>query len=394
MRIALVHMRHAHTGGTERYLNHLAAYLAAREHEVTVVCRSHEAPPDPRVRFEVLRELAVGSAWRMWAFARAVERHAAEGAYDVVFGLGKTWTHDAVRLGGGLHGTYLRLAHAETLSRPERLVGKGRLKHRAALRIEARALAPGAYHRVVANSRMVARDVSERYRVPAEALRVIHNGVDLERFHPRHRSGAGAALRAELGLDSSRLVVLFLGTGYGRKGLDVVLAAFAGLARARPEARLVVVGYDSARAAYEAQAERLGLGDAVRFLGGRRDPEACYGAADLYVLPTRYDPFANATLEALASGLPVLTSDANGGAELLSPGAEGEVVPVAGGADALLAGLERWADPDRRAAGARAARALAERHGIDAKLDETLAVLEEVAAAKARGAAAPASPPR
>src|SRR6185295_18991211 len=109
MRLALTHLRHARTGGTERYLNGLAGFLAARGHEVTIVCRSHAAPPHPAVRFETLRGLALGGAWRTWSFARAVERHVTEhGAesalagrrYDLVVGLGRTWTQDVLRLGG------------------------------------------------------------------------------------------------------------------------------------------------------------------------------------------------------------------------------------------------------------------------------------------------------
>src|SRR5688572_16347200 len=225
MRVALVHMRHAATGGTERYLNQLADHLATAGWEVTVVCRSHVEPSRPSIRFEVLRPVSLGGAWRLWAFARAVERHLRERPYDVVLGLGKTWTHDVLRLGGGAHASYLELAHRDTQSPLERALGKGALKQRFALAAERRALAPGAYRRVIANSGMVARDVAARYAVPAERIEVIHNGVDLERFHPRRRAAEGAALRSDLGLTERDLAVLFLGTGYGRKGLDTLLEA-------------------------------------------------------------------------------------------------------------------------------------------------------------------------
>ena len=75
MRIALVHMRHARVGGTERILNELSRRLAERGHAVTIVCRSHVEPSHPALRFEVLRRAVIGSAWRMWAFAKDVEEH-------------------------------------------------------------------------------------------------------------------------------------------------------------------------------------------------------------------------------------------------------------------------------------------------------------------------------
>lgn len=239
MRLALTHLRHAKTGGTERYLDRLAGYLAARGHEVTIVCRSHSAPPHPAVRFESLRALALGAAWRTWSFAHAVERHLAEHEYDLVLGLGRTWTQDVLRLGGGCQRSYLELAHRATLTRRDRMLGGGAWKHALAVRIEERALARGQTH-VLANSEMVRRDVEARYALAPERVTVIHNGVDLERFHPRLCATAGAAKRRELGLGPAECVLLFLGTGYARKGLDLVLEAFPRVLAAQPDRKSVV----------------------------------------------------------------------------------------------------------------------------------------------------------
>jgi UDP-glucose:(heptosyl)LPS alpha-1,3-glucosyltransferase len=365
MRVALVHMRHAASGGTERYLNQLAAYLAERGDDVAIVCRSHGELPHPEARFEVLRPLAVGASMRMTSFARAVERHVRHVApgYDVVYGLGKTWTHDAVRLGGGCHATYLELTGTEI-----------RRKDRLALEIERRALAPGAFRRVVVNSKMVLEDVVRRHGVAKDLIRLVYNGVDLDRFHPRKREGAGAALRAELGFSPREIVCLFLGSGYGRKGLDLLLDAFPEIAAKEPRARLVVAGRDAAA--------RSRGSDKVRFLGPRSDAEVCFAAADLYVLPTRYDPFANTTLEALASGLPAITSRQNGACELLEEGASGSVLEALDPA-AVARAVLAWCDPDRLREGALRARALAERHPSARACSESAAVLDEVAAEKA-----------
>jgi UDP-glucose:(heptosyl)LPS alpha-1,3-glucosyltransferase len=369
MRLALTHLRHARTGGTERYLDRLAGFLAARGHEVTVLCRSHAAPPHPAVRFELLRGLALGGAWRTWSFARAVERRLATAEFELVVGLGRTWTQDVLRLGGGCQRTYLERAHAATLTPRARLLGGGAWKHALAVRIEERALAPGGAH-VLVNSHMVRRDVEARYRLGTERVSVIHNGVDLERFHPRRRAREGAAKRVELGLDPRATVVLFLGTGYARKGLDLLLEAFVRVAAARPEAVLVVAGFDSDAPRYAARAAELGFARRTRFTGGTLAPEVLYAAADLYVLPTRYDPFANSTLEALASGLAVITSDANGGAELLEPGVHGAVVPLAPGIEPLAEALLGWSERERLAAAAPRARERAEQHGEELKFAE------------------------
>jgi len=382
MRIALVHMRQAQAGGTERYLNHLARHLAGRGDEVTIVCRSREEAPHPAVRFELLRPLALGAAWRMSSFAKAVEEHVRETRYDLVYGLGKGWAQDVVRLGGGLHATYLELAHEATRAGWKRFLPGSEWKHKLALASEARALRSPKLVRIVVNARMVRQDAMARYDLPAERFRLVYNGVDLERFHPRRRADEGAALREAHSIDARAPVVLFLGSGYGRKGLDRLLEAFAELRRGCAEARLLVVGYDSQQASFERRAAALGQSEAVRFLGGRRDAEVCFAAADVYVLPTRYDPFANSTLEALASGLPVITTRGNGAHELIEERVQGSVLENPDDARGMERALAHWLEPANLARGRTAARALAEQHSVEAKMRESAAILDEALAEK------------
>jgi UDP-glucose:(heptosyl)LPS alpha-1,3-glucosyltransferase len=375
MRAALVHMRHAEIGGTELILDRLADHLARLGHDVTIVCRSHARPPHPAVRFERLHPFAIGSAWRTWAFARDVERHARSAGYDVVLALGKTWTHDVIRTGGGSHATLLQRA---------RQFGGRRetVRDRLAVRIERRAYAPGAYRKVIANSRMVARDMTARYGIPAEAIEVIYNGVDLERFHPRARERA-ADVRRALGLAPGHFVCSFVGSGFRRKGLERLLRAFPELAAARPESRLVVVGKDSSRARHEALARELGIDARVQFLGARRDVPALIGASDLFVLPTWYDSFAFTVLEAMASGVPVVTTDSAGASELVDDGVHGAVLSGDCTGGELAHALLEWSDRDRARRAGELARARAEEHGFERTLGRIAAVLVEVAAARA-----------
>lgn len=370
-------MRHAPVGGTELVLNRVARHLAEREHEVTIVCRSHGEAPHPAVKFEVLRAPVIGAAWRMWAFAKSVESHVAGGRYDVTLGLGKTWTHDVVRTGGGSHQTYLELAAPHTGAGWERRLGTRKLKDRLAIAIEQRAFAPGAYQRVIANSDMVKRDMMQRYAVPEERIEIVYNGVDLQRFHPRNAE-RGAALRTALGLAPDQFVVLFVGNGFGRKGLARLLDGLPALLGERPNARLVVVGKDSTRAQFQQRAEALGVDGAVLFLGERRDVEVCYAMADLFCLPTWYDSFAFSVLEALASGVPVVTTQLAGAAELVGS-AEGTVLRGAAEPEDLGLALCDWARDDRARDAASAARAKAERYSIADSLTAIERILLEVA---------------
>ncbi len=385
MRIALAHIRHAETGGVERFQNHLAASLAAQGHEVTLLCRRHSAPPHPEVRIRRLHGLALGKTWRIWTFARDVEREVRREDYDVVLGLGRIWSQHVMRLGSGLHGTYLALAHDAKQSLLERLSGGGWTRHRLTLAIERKAFAAPELARVVANSHMVARDAERTYGIGPERLEVLHNGVDLERFSPERPGAevpARARLRREWGL-KDELVVLFLGTGFGRKGLDLALRGFRGLRDLRPDARLVVVGRDAAPGRFQDLASELGIEDAVRFAGERTDAPDCYRAADLFLLPTRYDPFANATVEALASGLPVVTSTQNGGHEVIDPRVQGSAVTLSDGPARIAEELRYWADDEVRAAGSLAARARAEEHPIEDKMKAAERLLLDVARERA-----------
>src|SRR5205085_577110 len=125
----------------------------------------------------------------------------------------------------------------------------------------------------------------------------------------------------DLGCPEGDTVFSFVGSGFARKGLATAIDALA--ATGRRDLRLVVAGKDRAMAKFVAQAARAGVGDRVTFLGGQEDVRFVYAASDCFILPTRYDPFPNSALEALAMGVPAIVSDQCGAAELISPGSNG-----------------------------------------------------------------------
>ena len=117
------------------------------------------------------------------------------------------------------------------------------------------------------------------------------------------------------------MVFLFVGSGFRRKGLPQLMRALGGVR----DARLVVVGADKELEHLRRAAEHANLADRVHFAGGQDDVKPWYGMADCFVLPTLYDPFPNAALEAMACGLPLITSVQCGAAELVESGVEGYV---------------------------------------------------------------------
>jgi UDP-glucose:(heptosyl)LPS alpha-1,3-glucosyltransferase len=247
-------------------------------------------------------------------------------------------------------------------------------RHALLLAIEERVFAD-ASQVVLCNSAMVRDEIAARYAVPEARLVVLPNGVDLERFRPGRRAALGAPLRTALGDAAPDTTVwLLLGSGFHRKGVDTALRALAGCGD--PAARLWIAGADPP-ATWRRLAERLGVAGRVRFLGLRDDTPALCAAADGFLLPTRYDAFANACLEAAAAGLPVVTSGANGAAAWLGAGAR--VVEDPEDAQGFAKALDDLADPQRRATLGAAARARAEETGWERHVEALRALYLRIA---------------
>lgn len=186
------------------------------------------------------------------------------------------------------------------------------------------------------------KQVAVELGVPAARIDVVGNGVDAERFRPLDR----AAARAAFGLRPSTAVLVSVGGLVERKGFHRVIELLPRLRAHWPDLVYLVIGGASAegdnRAQLEAQVKDLGLGDVVRFLGPVSPDELAgpLSAADVFVLATRNEGWANVFLEAMACGLPVVTTDVGGNREVVSSPVLGEVVPF-GEPEVLAAAIER-----------------------------------------------------
>lgn len=199
---------------------------------------------------------------------------------------------------------------------------------------------------------MVQREIAERFGLPEERLPVIYNAIDPDSFHPRLRE-ARTSTRARAGIPADAVVFLLVGSGYARKGVGEALGA---LARLPPTAHLVVVGRDRRERHYRRLARKLGVAPRVTFAGPQDDPKPWYGAADVFVLPTRYDALSNAVLEAMACGLPVITSTRCGAGELVTAHDAGTVCD-ARDVPAIAHAMQQLLESDLRARQGAAARA-------------------------------------
>ncbi|HVL12193.1 MAG TPA: glycosyltransferase, partial [Gemmata sp.] len=233
---------------------------------------------------------------------------------------------------------------------------------------------------VVVNSLMVRRHFEEFYGIPPETVRVVRSAIDPLRFAAEDRLRRRYDERAKWRVTPEETVGLFVAMNYRLKGLSQLLDGFARVPRDRP-AKLVVVGHPKF-AQYERQARRIGVADRVVFLGHRADPKDCYFGADYLVHPTFYDPCSLVALEALACGLPVITSRYNGASELLSPPADGIVIADPHDAAALGAAMARMHDRGYLREANTAARATGNRWTFEQHYQALLSVFGEVRRAK------------
>jgi UDP-glucose:(heptosyl)LPS alpha-1,3-glucosyltransferase len=358
VRVAIVRQRYNPYGGAERFIERALPALERAGAELTLIAR--DAGGWQARRTIIANPFHVGNAWRDASFARAARAAWQAGGFDLVQSHERIAGCSLYRAGDGVHAEWLDIRRAAAGASASVAIALNPY-HRYVCAAERRMFADPALRAVICNSAMVRGEIERRFGVAPQKLHVIYNGVDLEHFHPRHRTALRAHARAELGAGDKDFLFLFVGSGFWRKGLDEAVAALA--ACGNPAFRLAVAGRDRDAASFAAQAAAAGVGDRVRLLGGRDDVRPLYAAADCFILPTRYDPFPNTALEALAMGLPAIVGRRSGAAEILRAGENGWVCEPGD-----VAGLARLMQEAARqgAQGNTAARAAAEHYGIDA----------------------------
>ncbi|HTH41009.1 MAG TPA: glycosyltransferase family 4 protein [Rhodocyclaceae bacterium] len=312
MKLAIVRQKYTPFGGAERFVERALSALADKGLDVTIITRQWKGDRQDGRKLRLCNPFYLGRLWRDASFSREVQKIVAEGEFDLVQSHERIPGCHIYRAGDGVHATWLEL-RARTQSALAAFFTRWHPWHRYVLRAEARMFRDPALKAVICNSRMVKDDIVRRFGVAEDKLHVIHNGVDLEYFHPGLREQYRQVVREQLGIPQTASMVLFVGSGFERKGVFPLLKAVAGL----PDVHLVVVGKDRKLSAAQKLVRQLGIAERTYFLGAQQDVRPYYGAADVFALPTLYDPFPNAVLEALACGLPVLTSPTSGAAELV-----------------------------------------------------------------------------
>lgn len=370
-------------GGCETYIADLARRLVADRHELHLyACRWDETALPASIHYHPLPVPRGPRFLRPWRFGGACLR--AMGDHDVSVGFDKTWGLDVLYPQGGLHAAsavHNLLKYDNPWIR--RLVWAAKqfdVAHWSYRLLERRQYGGPQPPLVVVISRMVQDHFQRYYRVSSNDLRLVHASIDPGRFAQPDRLRRRLEWRQRWSISPEETVGLFIAMNYRLKGLAPLLHAVRRL-DPRQWFRLLVVGNPRTQP-YERLARRLGITERVRFLGPRRDAENCYFASDFLVHPTFYDPCSLVVLEALACGLPIITSRYNGAAELLSPLREGFVIDDPHDHEVLARRIADMLDPARRQICAQAARRTALQWTFEQHYRQLLQVFAEAAARK------------
>jgi UDP-glucose:(heptosyl)LPS alpha-1,3-glucosyltransferase len=316
MKIALVRKNYTPYGGAEKYLRLVAGKLADRGHDIEIYSASDQS--DDRFRTHSVGTFRKPSLLSNIQFAVKSKERLIKASPDFILSFERTLYQDVYRAGDGCHKEWLK---KRGIIEPllKRASFKINPHHLVLLYLEKRCFQNSP--RIIANSMMVKNDIVRNYSVSPDKISVIYNGVDTVRFKPAEDKKK-KALKSSYQIKEDN-VVLFIGADYKRKGASFLLKSFSLLNL--NSTRLIIAGRP-AKTEYISMAKALGIDKKVTFWGPEKDVANLYAVSDVFVLPTIYDPFSNATLEAMACGLPVITTQHNGASEIIEDGVQGFTV--------------------------------------------------------------------
>ncbi|MDE0661754.1 MAG: glycosyltransferase [Gammaproteobacteria bacterium] len=372
MRVAFVIFKFFPHGGSARDLVKIVSRCRARGHQARIYALEWEGPRVDGVEVVVLAQRGVRSHVRQRRFAERVADHVAGHPVDLVVGMNKM---------PGLDVYYAADSCFED---------KARTQRPWPYRLTSRYRHYGAFERAVfareSRTRIltIAPDQDAVFRTvygtPAHRFRSLPPGI--ERDRNAATAEAGRALRTEFGVAGTDILLLFVGSGFVKKGLDRLLVGVAALPAAiRKRVRLFVVGDDKA-ARFQRLARRLGVARRVRFVGGRDDVAAWLQGADAFALPAYDEAAGMVILEAAIAGVPVLTTANCGYATILRESDAGIVTPAPFEQGRFNADLERLLTADERAHWSHRGRQLAADESLYAMAPRAVELLEAAASGR------------
>jgi UDP-glucose:(heptosyl)LPS alpha-1,3-glucosyltransferase len=372
MKIALVRYRYSSHGGAERYVDTLSAALSDAGAEVLILCASWDGSSAGKVGVERISAPRKPVPLRLLLFARAIRDWAANHPEWLLFSLERVPGAEVYRAGDGIHAEWL--LRKRSLRQGSWPFDYLRPLNLAYLHLERSMFGSPALRLVIANSNRGREEIIRRFGLPAEKIRVIHNGIDIARFPPARKADARVRFRKRYGIPDGETVFLFVGSGFARKGVATIARAARLLSERGCETfRVVLAGKGDPSTHVRSAGPASGR---LLFTGPVAGADDLFLGADAFLFPTVYEPFSNACLEAMAAGLPVVTSHVNGVSEVLREGVSGFLLEDPFDAAVLADRMEKLFSSDLRRRMGEQARRVAEAYPVERNTRETLEVLD------------------
>jgi UDP-glucose:(heptosyl)LPS alpha-1,3-glucosyltransferase len=364
MRIAIIRKKYIYHGGSEGFSQTLIRKLAEEGHEIHIFSIQWNTPERLKnIQFHKVPAITFNSFFRDLTFALFSHRMLKQGNFDIIQSHDKTFYQDIYRAGDGCHIEWLRQRWRRT-----GLLGKLSIVlnpyHWLILVMERMIFKGRRFQKIIAISELVKTNIIEHYHIDERDIEVIYNGVDLERFNPENRKKYRDEIRRKHSIDGNDFVVLFVGSGFERKGVEYLLKASELVSE---PVTVLVVGKGS-----EEKMRRYIKKQRVIFCGPQREIHKYYAASDIFVFPTIYEPFGNVHLEALASGLPVITTRLSGASEIIREGIHGFVIDKPEDIDALSQRIMMLKDREKNEQMGFEARRLAENFSFGVHTEKIL----------------------
>ncbi len=373
MKIAVIRQKYVNYGGAESFVAQYTSQLAHAGHEVHIFASQWKSGKQPNLFVHPIPTLTFNAFVRTLSFARNAAREVRKQRFDIVQSHERTFYQDVYRAGDGCHREWLE-QRKKFLSPLKKWGLALNPFHNLILALEKRLFEKNGCRKIIAISQMVKRDIQKHYKVADDKITVVYNGVELQRFHPKNKTLFRKAVRQNLCIPEDVVVILFVGSGFERKGLKFLLQSLEFLKS--DNWRLLLMGKGNWDRYLDFAPE--GKRKKINTLEPKDDIEKYYAAADIFVLPSIYEPFGNANLEALATGLPIVASGHSGAAEILEPGENGLVVRNPADPKEIADKINTLFDPNLRESMGHKARLLAEQFTQEKNMGGMMQVYEEI----------------
>lgn len=366
MRIGIIRKRYTFHGGAEKFSQSFIEKIAAKGHEVHVFAIDwREDRTAGNIFFHKIPAITWNSFIRDLSFAVSsyfILKKKRE-QLDIIQSHDKTLYQDIYRSVDGCHIEWLRQRWAR--------IGPWRKisivinpYHWLILALDNMIFRGHRYKKIIAISEYVKNLIMKHYGVDGTDIEVIYNGVDIDQFHPGNKRMYREEIRNKYAVKDSDFVILFVGSGFERKGVRFLIRA-AELIQ-EPVTVLIVGRGPAGKYTKFARKQR------IIFCGPQVDIHKYYAASDIFVFPTSYEPFGNVHLEALASGLPVITTRLSGASEIIKDNVQGFVVEQPEDISKIAEGIRVLMNSDERRRMSLEARRLSEQFSFEAYIEKML----------------------